>query len=84
MVTIQILGDRRILLFLVSLCATLGGWILSLGADWHNIWTPASIGGLFVLLANNVFANAVKNIGLFGAGSTTATSTPESPTGGSK
>lgn len=83
MVTIQILGDRRRLLFLVSLCATLGGWILSLGADWHNIWTPASIGGLFVLLANNVFANAVKNIGLFGAGSTEE-STLEAPTGGSK
>jgi hypothetical protein len=41
---------------------TLGNWGVAL--------TPAAIGGLFLGLANNVFANMIKNIGIFGTGVT--------------
>jgi len=65
----KLLTDKRELLFVASLLITLGGWILTL-PSWHAAITPAAIGGLFILLANGVFSNAIKNVGIFGAGVT--------------
>lgn len=66
---VQALADKRVLLFWMSLFATAGGWIITLGA-WHAAITPTAVGGLFLLLANNVFANMIKNVGIMGAGVT--------------
>jgi xanthine/uracil permease len=77
---LKILDDRRRLLFLVSLFVTLGGWILTL-STWSECFTPAAIGGLFILLGNNVFSNAIKNIGFFSAGVTNE-SDPKTTIGG--
>jgi len=66
---VQYLNDKRVMLFWMSIFATLGGWIVALGA-WHAAFTPAAIGGLLILLANNVFANMIKNVGLLGTGVT--------------
>jgi hypothetical protein len=66
----RILNDRKKLLFLASLFATFGLWFISLNNDWHAALTPAALSGLFGLLANNVFTNAIKNMGIFSAGET--------------
>jgi len=57
----NLLDSKRHLLFLMSLCVTVGGWILTL-PSWTDACTTASVGGLLVLLGNNVFANLIKNI----------------------
>ncbi len=63
------LDDKSRLLFLVSLCVTLGGWMISL-KSWQDALSIGAIGGLLLLLGNNVFANMLKNIGLVPDGST--------------
>jgi len=80
MIKAQVLSDRRRLLFLMAIFVTVGGWILTLSC-WSDALTPASIGGLFVLLGNNVFSNAIKNIGFFGGGVTNE-SDPKTRLGG--
>jgi hypothetical protein len=74
----KLLADKKKLLFIMSLLIAAGGWLMSIGADWHIAFTPSSIGGLFILLGNNVFANMIKNIGLLGAG-VTDESAPKNP-----
>jgi hypothetical protein len=65
----KILDDKRKLLFTVSLLVTVGGWVISL-SNWHAALSTGAIGGLLLLLGNNVFANMVKNVGLLGTGVT--------------
>jgi len=65
----KLLNDRRELLFIMSLCLTVGAWVLTLSA-WSSAFTPAAIGGLLLGLGNNVFANMIKNVGLLGTGVT--------------
>jgi hypothetical protein len=68
MITHPILSDRRRLLFLFSMCVTIGTWLAIVGDTWAV--TPATLGILFVQLGNNVFANMIKNIGIMGSGVT--------------
>jgi hypothetical protein len=65
----NLLADKRRLLFIVSLLITVGGWILTLGS-WRAALSTTAIGSLFILLANGVFQNAIKNVGIFGTGVT--------------
>lgn len=57
----KLLNDKRGLMFAMSLCVTIGGWVITL-SRWSDACTPAAIGGLLILLGNNVFANLIKNI----------------------
>jgi hypothetical protein len=61
----KLLTDKRKLLFYMSLCITIGGWIFTL-PDWSSAIKTGAIGGLLILLGNNVFANMIKNVGLLG------------------
>jgi uncharacterized membrane protein len=70
MIKLQILSDKRRLLFIFNLCITVGAWVGTFNNDWHIGLTPVAISSLFILLANNVFSNAIKNVGVFGAGVT--------------
>lgn len=65
----RILNDKRELLFIMSLCVTVGAWCLTL-ENWSVAYTTGAIGGLLIQLGNNVFANMIKNVGLFGTGVT--------------
>lgn len=51
--------------------------------DWSRALTTGGIGALFIGLANNVFANMIKNVGLMGRGVTNesdpATQNPPNP-----
>jgi hypothetical protein len=66
----RLLNNKREMLFIFSLLITGGGWVMSLGSDWSTAIRPASVGGLCILLANGVFANMIKNVGLLGTGVT--------------
>jgi hypothetical protein len=65
----KLLEDKRMLLFITSLLITVGSWILILD-NWSALLTTSAIGGLFIQLANGVFQNAIKNVGIFGTGVT--------------
>jgi len=64
----KFLNDKKLLAFIACLLLTIGGWMISLGGSWQGITKPMAIGGLLVLLANNVFANMIKNVGWIGNG----------------
>ena len=66
---VRLLDDKRRLLFIMSLLVTIGGWVITL-ATWGEALTTAAIGGLLILLGNNVFANMIKNVGIMGRGVT--------------
>jgi hypothetical protein len=65
------LDNKNRLLFLMSMCITVGGWLITI-SNWHDVLTTGAIGGLLLLLGNNVFSNMIRNIGLItnGNGST--------------
>jgi hypothetical protein len=65
----KILEDKRELLFMMSLCITIGGWVLTLD-KWSDALTTSAIGGVLLLLGNNVFSNMIKNVGMLGTGVT--------------
>ena len=73
------LADKNRLLFIMSMCITVGGWLMTI-TTWRSALTTGAIGGLLMLLGNNVFANLIKNVGLFptnqgGNGTSTPTTT---------
>jgi hypothetical protein len=70
------LDNKNRLLFLMSMCITVGGWLITI-STWHDMFTTGAIGGLLLLLGNNVFSNMIRNIGLItnGTGGSTNTTT---------
>ena len=57
------LENKGKLLFYMTLCITVGGWMITL-KSWHDALSIGAIGGLLLLLGNNVFANLLRNVGI--------------------
>jgi len=55
--------NKSKLLFYMTLCITVGGWMITL-SSWKDALSIGAIGGLLLLLGNNVFANLLRNVGI--------------------
>jgi len=55
------LENKSRLLFYMTLCITVGGWMITL-KSWQDALSIGAVGGLLLLLGNNVFANLLKSV----------------------
>lgn len=57
----KFLSDKRVVLFLAALLTALGGWGIGF-AHWSDMFTPAAIFGLLIILGSVLGANVTANV----------------------
>jgi hypothetical protein len=74
----KFLSDQRLILFIGALLGAIGGWGIGF-ANWSEMFSPASIFGLMIILGSVLGANATHNVWVTPP-TITETTTPASTT----